>query len=272
MQEAMQPICLHDKREIETFLRQDTFLHLYGLGDLDDDQWPYTTWYAAKQAGRIAAVILVYTRYQPPTLLALGGDDAGALPELLDSIIPLLPGRLYAHLSPGLTDLLEPHYHLTLHGEHLKLALLHPARLDAIDTSQAAPLSLADADHAVKLYQESCPGNWFHPSTLGAMPYFGIRGPEGLISIAGVHTYSENYGVSALGNITTHPAHRNRGLGKAVTAALCHRLSPRVQHIGLNVKADNAPAIACYRSLGFEPVATYYEYAADPQQGSQPTT
>jgi RimJ/RimL family protein N-acetyltransferase len=265
MRKAMQPICLHDKREIEAFLRRDTFLHLYGLGDLDDDQWPHTTWYAAKQAGRIAAVVLVYTRYQPPTVLALGKDDGPALPELLDSVLPLLPERLYAHLSPGLPDLLEPHYHLTLHGEHLKLGLLHPDRLDAIDTSQAAPLSPADADHAAKLYQDSYAGHWFHPSTLGAMPYFGIHGPEGLLSIAGCHTYSENYGVSALGNIATHPAHRNRGLGKAVTAALCRWLSPRIQHIGLNVKADNAPAIACYRGLGFEPVATYYEYAADPQ-------
>lgn len=243
-----------------------------GRDDLDDDQWPYTTWYAAKQAGRIAAVVLVYTRYQPPTLLALGREDAGALPELLDSVIPLLPRRLYTHLSPGLTDILEPHYHLTLHGEHLKLALLHPARLDTIDTSRAVALSPADADHAVKLYRDSYAGNWFHPTTLSAMPHFGIRGPGGLISIAGCHTYSENYGVSALGNIATHPAHRNRGLGKAVTAALCQWLSPRAQHIGLNVKADNIPAIACYRGLGFEPVATYYEYAADPQQGSQPGT
>ena len=37
-----------------------------------------------------------------------------------------------------------------------------------------------------------------------------------------------------------------------------------VEHVGLNVKADNRPAIACYQKLGFEIVGAYEEYSVDP--------
>ena len=36
-----------------------------------------------------------------------------------------------------------------------------------------------------------------------------------------------------------------------------------VDHIGLNVKADNAPALACYRRLGFEVAAEYGEFMVE---------
>ena len=36
---------LRDKNKIESFLRKNPFLHIYGLVDLDDFFWPRTTWY-----------------------------------------------------------------------------------------------------------------------------------------------------------------------------------------------------------------------------------
>jgi len=80
------------------------------------------------------------------------------------------------------------------------------------------------------------------------------------VAAAGVHVYSASRGVAALGNIATHPDRRGRGLGRAVTARLCASLLATVRHIGLNVHAENAAAIACYRGLGFEAVARYGEF------------
>jgi len=65
--------------------------------------------------------------------------------------------------------------------------------------------------------------------------------------------------VGVVGNVTTHPAYRGKGLGTAVCARLCLELLRTVEHIGLNVKADNAPAIASYKRLGFEVVGEYEE-------------
>jgi predicted GNAT family acetyltransferase len=80
-----------------------------------------------------------------------------------------------------------------------------------------------------------------------------------LVSVAGVHVYSPRYKVGVVGNVTTHPAYRGKGLGTAVCARLCRELLKTVEHIGLNVKADNASAIASYKRLGFEVVGEYEE-------------
>lgn len=52
-----------------------------------------------------------------------------------------------------------------------------------------------------------------------------------------------------------------RYLGKAVTAKICQSLLKSVSQVGLNVKADNRSAIACYERLGFEKVADYGEFS-----------
>ncbi len=71
--------------------------------------------------------------------------------------------------------------------------------------------------------------------------------------------YSARYRVAALGNVATDPALRGQGLAQQATAQLCRSLFATVSTIGLNVKADNVAAIACYRKLGFEVAAEYEE-------------
>ena len=55
---------LYDRKEIETFLRKNTFLHIYGIGDLDDFFWPCTTWYALRENQSIKAIILLYAGHR----------------------------------------------------------------------------------------------------------------------------------------------------------------------------------------------------------------
>ncbi len=259
----MKPVCLHDKAEIEAFLRRDTFLHIYGIGDLDPFFWPYTTWYALKEAETVRAVVLLYTGGSLPVLLALAGDGEPLVGDLLQSLLRLLPRRFYCHLSAGLGRTLAQEYCLEEHGKHLKMALRDKVLLAGIDTSNVVRLSPADVNDMLALYAESYPGHWFEPRMLETKQYYGIRGPDALISVAGVHVYSPRYGVAALGNITTHPGHRGQGYGAAVTAGLCKGLLETVEHVGLNAKADNRAALACYGKLGFEVCTSYSEYMAE---------
>jgi len=250
---------LLDKNEIEKLLREDdTFLHLYEIGDLDDLFWPHARYYTISGQGR-KPVFLLYTGLNLPCFLALPQKSHSLTMEMIRSNLSLLPKRMYAHLSEGLSALFERDFQVESHGLFFKMNLKDRTRLETIDISSVIPLSEKDASEMQRLYDQSYPGHWFEPHMLQTGYYYGIRSDARLIAAAGVHVYSKIYRVAALGNIATHPEFRGRGLAKAVCAKLCLKLLESVEHIGLNVKADNTSAIHCYENLGFATVARYLE-------------
>ncbi|MDI6739138.1 MAG: GNAT family N-acetyltransferase [Candidatus Edwardsbacteria bacterium] len=253
---------LHDKARIEQYLRRDAALHLYELGDLDNFFWPHTSWYGLQENGGIKSIALLYAGTELPVLLALGPAGSDYYVKLLESIRHLLPGRFYCHLTPGLDEALKKTYHLEFHGRHLKMTLTKSESLQSINVSVVERLKAKDETELFEFYKNCYPGNWFDPRMLESGEYFGIRQNGRLASVAGIHVYSRQYKVAALGNIATRAELRGQGLGRAATAALCLNLQKSCDFIGLNVKKDNAPAIRCYQQLGFTPTAEYDEYLA----------
>lgn len=260
----MRTIWLHDRAEILAALSADRALHLYALGDLDDFFFPHTLWYALEDEGRVRQLVLVYTGASLPVIQALTPESGvREMRSLVRAMLPLLPRRLYAHASPGVAEELADAYDLSPHGLHRKMVLRDPSRLDAVDTSGAEPLGPADRAEIDALYAAAYPGNWFDARMLETGRYVGVREAGRLVSIAGIHVYSPTYRVAALGNVTTLPEMRGRGLAARATAALCRRLLRDCDVIGLNVLADNGAAISVYERLGFEIVASYDEVSAD---------
>lgn len=251
-----------DKARIEAFLRKNAELHIYGLGDLDDFFWPGTTWYGWQKDDELQDIVLLYAGTGLPIILGIT-EQPGPLGQRLREVIPLLPERFYAHLTPGVEDVLRETHRVDSHGPHYKMALRNASPLANVDCAGVVRLEPQDQDELVRLYDESYPGNWFDPRMLQTGQYFGLRVDRRLVSAAGVHVYSEPYRVAAIGNVVTHPAHRNRGHARLVTARLCQSLWEKVRHIGLNVKADNDAAMACYRKLGFEIIAPYGEFTVE---------
>ncbi len=257
-------VCLHAKDEVEAFARGNPFLHLYVIGDLDDFFWPHTIWYALREGGRVRQLVLLYTDQCLPVVLANTEPPVGDMRDLVRALRPLLPRRLYAHLAEGVVDVLADDYRIQAHGTHHKMGLTDRSRLAGFDASETVALSTADAEDLQAFYAASYPGNWFVPRMLETGSYFGVWHGRALVSVAGVHVYSRRYKVAALGNITTRPDVRGRGLATAVTARLCQELlRAGIEHVGLNVKADNRSAIACYERIGFERVADYGEYTLE---------
>lgn len=285
---------LHDRATIAGFYRTRSAYHHYELGDLDEAFWPYTTWFAlcdsrcaaigaardvtppspssgSPSVGAPRAIALLYSGDEVPCLLAVGPDNDPALVELMRALAPLLPRRCYAHLAPHLSGQLPRQIRAESAGIYQKMSL-NAGMLSALQASATAALEASDDPTTTAalthddlpaiqaLYAAAYPHTWFEPHMLDTGCYFGIYGDGALLSIAGVHVFSPQQRVAALGNIATHPEARGRGLARCVTAALCQHLAPHVDHIGLNVKADNASAIRCYESRGFEFV-TYYEEA-----------
>ncbi|MEO3771025.1 GNAT family N-acetyltransferase [Micromonospora sp. B9E7] len=253
---ALMPVrAEHDRAVLARLLGRDPVLHAYQLGDLDDFFWPYTSWFR-----RGEQVALLYHGVDPPTLLAFAAPaDTAALAALLADLAPALPARLYAHLSPGLSDVLAGSFRLDSGGAHHRMALTDPARLSAV-RPEGVVLGTADLPGLRRLYARAYPGNWFDPRMVDTGQYLGVREGGELVAVAGVHVWSPVYRVAALGNVTTHPRWRGRGLGAAVVAALCVRLRETVEHVTLNVKVDNRPAVRLYERVGFTRVAEYEEW------------
>jgi RimJ/RimL family protein N-acetyltransferase len=250
-----------DKNKLERRLRLAPDLNLYHLGDLDDFFWPDTRWFARVDGEEITALALLYSGENPPVLLAIDDRDDGETAALLVDLIPDLPGRVYAHLSPGLIDPFRSRYAVHHHGAHFKMSLIDPIKLERWDTSAVIPLGVEDLPRLRRLYSAAYPGSWFNPRMLKTGQYMGIESNKGrLVAVAGVHVYSQQYRVAALGNITTLPDHRRKGLSTLVTAGCCKRLLADVNLIGLNVRGDNEAAIRTYRKVGFDVVGEYNEW------------
>lgn len=250
---------LTDKEEIKVFLEQDTFLHIYSLGDLDDFFWPFTTWYGTRKNNELKAVILIYNGPDLPTVCALS-RDYDKMADLLCSVMQKLPNRFYLHLSPNLETILTKSYIIESVSEHYKMALTDFSAILEQDTSEVICLSVTNLTALEKLYNENYPENWFNPRMLETDQYFGITEGDRIVSAAGVHVFSKIYKVAAPGNIVTHTDFRGNGYGTLVTAALCKSLLKFKVRIGLNVQKDNIPAIRAYTKLGFEIIAPFSEF------------
>jgi ribosomal protein S18 acetylase RimI-like enzyme len=255
----MSAVELARKDEIAAFLRRNAPAHVYEIGDLDDFDWPHTRWFGWEHGARLEQVALLYSEPAVPVLLAIAEEPLSAMKDLVRAIRDLLPPDLYAHVTAPLLDTLAERYSIEGAEPHLKLAL---ARNDLLG-DHAVPVELlasADLDEIEAFYRVAYPGTWFAPRMLATGRYVGIREDGRLVCIAGVHVHSPAFGVAALGNVATLPSLRGQGLARGACAALCRfLLADGVETIALNVRADNAAAIASYAPLGFEPAAEYVE-------------
>ena len=103
----------------------------------------------------------------------------------------------------------------------------------------------------LELY-EAYPDNFFEAGQLDWGLYFGRYAEEELVAISGTLVLSEREEIAMLGNLVTAPEARGRGHARSCTSRLVEALHERgCRTVALHVAATNAPAISCYRRLGF---------------------
>jgi ribosomal protein S18 acetylase RimI-like enzyme len=239
---------LADDREILGYLRGDTFLHIYSIGDLDPFYRPRTRYFGFPAAGALESVFLLYSPGGGHhVLLAHGGRV-----EHLGALRPYLPPSFYAHASLPLLPALRGQSH----GRFLKMALR--SRPTAPTGRDIRRLSNVDDALAREFYSAHYPRNWFDPRMLATGQYVGGYEQGRLIGIAGVHVYSTEFRVAALGNIAVASEDRGRGWARDLTSFLCAGFE-EIDHVGLNVRADNVAAIRAYEAAGFAIHAEYEE-------------
>lgn len=214
------------------------------------------------RSGEIEQLVLLYSELDPPVLLAIADEPLETMSTLLAELSPALPARLYVHISPQCLPALSASRPVSGRAEpHLKLSLdsvsLPPRAPGELPGSRLGP---GDTDEVEEFFRRAYPGSWFVPRMLQTERFVGVREDRALVSVAGVHVYSRQWGAAALGNVATLPEARGRGLGTAACLALCRLLArDGIPTISLNVRADNGAAIAVYRRLGFSLAAEYLE-------------
>ena len=252
----------HTKAELLNFFKRSVGTYMYLIGDLDDRFWDSCQWYTiTDDAGNIKAAALLFRLFEPPTFIAMADNNAEDVAALIHAIGPEVPSKLYAHLSLGVRghvkNLEVEHHHGVYHRMMLEGEPVY------YDDPNIRALTVDDLDIIYELYRLSYPGNWFDTTMLVKGHYLGYFDNGKLVGIAGTHILSPEFKVSTLGNITTLPEYRGKGIAFKLTSNLCHYLKQHTDHIGLNVKESNAAAIHTYQKVGFNWFCSYEECAVE---------
>ena len=234
-----------DRALLRAFLERDRLYAAYAICDLDDREFPRTRWGAAWSGGSIVAVVLEYTGASPQPIFAMGRDD-GVAAILRDVVRPRVA---YIAALPSLMPMLATRYRLDSGPQMVRMAVDRDRFMRADDPG-IERLVPGDALELNRLYQLGF-GAWLPPQAISEGVYYGIRVRGHLVAAAGTHVVSAAARLAVVGNVLTHSDYRGRGYATAVTGAVTAELLQSCDHVVLNVRADNPPAISAYRHLGY---------------------
>jgi ribosomal protein S18 acetylase RimI-like enzyme len=211
----------------------------------------------AEQRGVVVGVASTYHDLPIPnlTFAAASGEVAGTLlHELADRNPRLWEEQAYALLPLERRDQLARFAHILEAPIEYQMAI-EPETLSASEHWPTQRLTRADEAEMDQLARAAGLTVW-HSSALALGPAFGCFDDGRLVAMAATHFATAD--VVELGHIATHPDYRRRGYASACAAALARAafvLSPRVF---LMVMAENAPALAAYKRLGFRTIEQFY--------------
>jgi ribosomal protein S18 acetylase RimI-like enzyme len=245
-----------DRALLGAFLERDRLYAAYAICDLDDREFPRTRWGAAWSGGSIVAIVLEYVGGSPQPLFAMGREDGIA--AILRDV--LRPRVAYVAALPALVPAIQTRYRLDGGPQMVRMAT-DRQRFRPADDPGIEQLTPADAMELNRLYQLGF-GAWLPPQAIAEGVYYGIRVRGRLVSAAGTHVVSTSRRLAVVGNVLTHADFRGRGYATAVAGAVTAHLLESCDHVVLNVRADNPPAISAYRHLGYSEHTRFEERLA----------
>ncbi|MEW5990728.1 MAG: GNAT family N-acetyltransferase [Chloroflexota bacterium] len=234
-----------DRALLRGFLERDRIYAAYAICDLDDREFAKTRWGAAWSGGSVIALVMEYSGSSPQPLFTMGRED-GIVAVLRHVIRPRL--AFIAGL-PAAVPAISTMYRLDS-GPQMVRMWVDRGRFRPVGDPGVERLAPSDATELNRLYQLGF-GAWLPPQAIADGVYYGLRVQGRLVAAAGTHVTSPAARLAVVGNVLTHGDYRGRGYATAVTGAVTAELLASCDHVVLNVRADNPPAISAYRHLGY---------------------
>ncbi len=261
----MEIIETKDKGKIHKFLLEDPYLHLYEIGDLQEQLFKHINWHAATESGKILSIAMLYGNLygsKDPIFFLLENKNTEAARQMARELLPKLPIKMYCHVSKSISDILKQRYYFGTRFDFIKMKLAGDILADMHIKYPEYTFRINKNDfEGINGFLKSVnPDAFFNNAMLNSEKYFCIRKNNEILSMAGVHLYTKEFGIAVIGNVATAEKHRGKGYATSVTASLCRDIwDDEVKLIGLNVRADNIPAIKAYEKIGFQKHAEYEE-------------
>lgn len=202
-------------------------------------------------------------RFDPPTSLIFSAMPPGAAQVLADELRPFVPAVAAVHAPAALAPILATHLNLSKEPQRSQVLSLEAPPSQVSGYGELKVVGLEERPRLRNLV-EACvlefSGAKGHPSTISYWSqcehcYFFRDEQQHLVALA-IQNRRHAWG-ACLGLVYTLPQHRQRGHAKAMLTRLCSTLF-RQGHgpVFLHLRAQQAPAQALYRALGFESVQT----------------
>jgi ribosomal protein S18 acetylase RimI-like enzyme len=233
-----------DRELLERFMSRDRLFAAYAIADMDDTEFARTRWGVAFEDAEPIAVVMEYHGLSPQPLFAMG--ESHAIRAILGDTIRTRIAYLAAR--PGVASAITDLYQVDAGASMLRM-WVDRAGFTPVGGG-AVRLDAADTRHLNRLYELGLT-QWLPAASVASGVYYGVRRGSGLVAAAGTHVISPRYGLGAVGNVYTSREARGQGLAKQVTSAVTAELLETVGQVVLNVRADNASAIAVYKALGY---------------------
>jgi ribosomal protein S18 acetylase RimI-like enzyme len=234
-----------DRDLIRGFLHRDRIYAAYALADLEDRDPARSRWGIARAEGEVVALVLEYGGPSPQPLFVTGRDDG--IEAILRDVIK--PSIAYVACLPASQRAVETRYRLEAGPQMVRMWVDRSTFRPTVDPG-VERLSSSDAGELNRLYRLGF-GSWLPPSAVAEGVYFGIRVNGRLVAAAGTHVIGQRARIAVVGNVLTQPEFRGRGYAKATTAAVTAQLLEFCDHVVLNVRSDNPPALHAYQRLGY---------------------
>ena len=242
--QRIQAVPTRDRNLLRAFLERDRLRAAYAVADLESREFAKTHWGVATDGDEPIAVVLEYGGLTPQPLFVMG--DADGIVAILRHVVR--PRLAYVAADESLLTPIADIYKIDSGPPMVRMVvsrqLFRPVQGPV---QRLVPADIVDLN---RLYGLGFAG-WLPADSIANGVYYGVRIAGRLVAAAGTHVISPEGKIAAVGNVMTHVDFRGRGFAKQTTSAVTQELLRSCDDVVLNVRAENPPALAAYRALGY---------------------